>query len=333
MMNIDTRFMKRAIELARHGLGNTSPNPMVGAVIEHNGKIIGEGYHRRCGEGHAEVNAIASVKDKSLLTDSTIYVTLEPCSHYGKTPPCSKLIIDCGIPRVVVGSLDPFEKVSGRGVAMLREAGVEVVSGVLEDECRAINPVFMTAHTLHRPYVSLKWAQSMDGFIDRKRSYSESPTTFSSMLTATLTHRLRTLNDAIMVGSETVIADKPRLTSRLWQGSNPKRYAVDRRGRLNHESNYYSILGAEHGGDVKSYLSTLYKEGVTSLLVEGGSRLLQSFIDAGLWDYMRVETVHINLISGVLAPKVGCMPYSAQVIGDSVIYDYFNSKEEVVKIR
>ena len=151
MMEIDTRYMKRAIELARHaGLANTSPNPMVGAVIVRDGMIIGEGYHRRCGEGHAEVNAIASVSDPELLKDSTIYVTLEPCSHYGKTPPCSQLIIDKGLPRVVVGSLDPYEKVSGRGVKMLRDAGIEVTTGVLEEECRAVNPVFMTAHSLRR---------------------------------------------------------------------------------------------------------------------------------------------------------------------------------------
>lgn len=150
-MEIDTRYMKRAIELARHaGLANTSPNPMVGAVIVRDGMIIGEGYHRRCGEGHAEVNAIASVSDPELLKDSTIYVTLEPCSHYGKTPPCSQLIIDKGLPRVVVGSLDPYEKVSGRGVKMLRDAGIEVTTGVLEEECRAVNPVFMTAHSLRR---------------------------------------------------------------------------------------------------------------------------------------------------------------------------------------
>ena len=169
MIENDKIFMRRAIELARHGLGNVSPNPMVGAVIVNKGKIIGEGYHRRWGEAHAEVNAINSVSDKAQLTNSTIYITLEPCSHFGKTPPCAKLLIDSGIRKVAIGCLDPYKEVSGRGVAMLRNAGVEVITGILEDECLQLNKAFITAHTLQRPYITLKWAQSTDGFIDRKR--------------------------------------------------------------------------------------------------------------------------------------------------------------------
>ena len=205
-MIVEEKYMARCIELARGGEGNVAPNPMVGAVIVHNGKIIGEGFHRRCGEAHAEVNAIASVQDESLLSDSTIYVSLEPCSHYGKTPPCAELIIKKGIPRVVVGCLDPFPAVSGRGVSMLREAGVEVVIGVLEEEARALNSAFMRFLLQQRPYIYLKWAQSADGFMDIVRmDTSLSPVVFSSAETARRVHRLRSKVAAIMVGTQTAI--------------------------------------------------------------------------------------------------------------------------------
>ena len=192
-MNIEEKYMRRALELARHGLGNTSPNPMVGAVIvDNSGRIIGEGYHRRCGEGHAEVNAIASVADadRGALRDATMYVTLEPCSHYGKTPPCAKLIIDTGIPRVVVGAGDPFKEVAGRGIRMMREAGIEVAEGIMAAESRALNRRFMTAHEQQRPFVTLKWARSADGFMDSDRADGQ-PAKFSTPLTAMLVHRLR----------------------------------------------------------------------------------------------------------------------------------------------
>jgi diaminohydroxyphosphoribosylaminopyrimidine deaminase/5-amino-6-(5-phosphoribosylamino)uracil reductase len=312
-------FMRRAIELARHGLGTTSPNPMVGAVIAlPDGTIIGEGWHRRCGEGHAEVNAVASVADRSLLRDATIYVTLEPCSHYGKTPPCARLIIDCGIPRVVVGTLDPAPWVAGKGVAMLREAGVEVVTGVLEEECRAVNPVFMTAHTLGRPWVTLKWAQSLDGYIDRTRRPEEAPQRFSDAFTTMLVHRLRSLHDAIMVGSGTVITDNPSLTTRAWHGRNAMPVIADRRGRIALDSSRLAICkptdGAASATERKvihlsestpaEMLAHLKAEGITSLLVEGGAHLLQAFIDAGLYDYIQVETAPIALGSGVSAPTL-----------------------------
>lgn len=301
----DIKFMRRAIELARHGLGNTSPNPMVGAVIVHNGVIIGEGYHRRCGEGHAEVNAIASVKNREALTASTIYVTLEPCSHYGKTPPCSKLIIDTGIPKVVIGTLDPYEKVSGNGVKMLRNAGIDVTVGILEKECRDINPVFMTAHSKHRPYITLKWAQSSDGFIDRIRTVSEEPTKFSTPLTFTLSHRLRTLNDAIMVGKGTVITDNPILTPRKWDGRVPLRIVADRANSIPKDSHLLNdgnptiILGPASDGNIQSYMKQLYSKGITSVLVEGGAKLLQAFIDEGMWDIARVEIAPIILGSAL----------------------------------
>ena len=332
-MNIDQRFMMRAIQLARHGLGNTSPNPMVGAVIVHDGKIIGEGYHRRCGEGHAEVNAVASVADKSLLKDSTIYVTLEPCSHFGKTPPCSRLILDCGIPRVVVGSLDPNEKVSGRGIKMLREGGVEVVTGVLEHECRAINPVFMTAHTLRRPWVTLKWAQSADGYIDTRRSPDEPSAKFSTPVTKALTHRLRSLHDAIMAGSGTVKADNPALDVRDWAGRNPRRIIAGHRdsipsgSRILNEGDEPLILEGTPGKEaIEGYLTAMFAEGITSVLVEGGASLLQSFIDSGIWDMARVEVAPVRLAGGVKAPSLARIPDRHLTIGNNNIYYYSNNQ-------
>ncbi len=295
-MHYDEKYMRRALELARHGLGNTSPNPMVGAVIvDNNGRIIGEGYHRRCGEGHAEVNAVASVKDKNLLKDSTIYVTLEPCSHYGKTPPCAKLIIDSGIPRVVVGAGDPFKEVAGRGIRMLRDSGVEVVEGVLAEESYKLNRRFMTAHTSGRPFITLKWAQSSDGFMDSDRADGH-PAKFSTRLTSALMHRWRSLHDAILVGSGTVIAENPRLDCRLWPGKSPKPIILDRSKGINTAglkmsdpiilSDYSNLLNA---------VEMLYKKGITSVLVEGGSKVLQAFIDEKLWDLARIETAPFAL--------------------------------------
>lgn len=327
---IDRTFMRRAIELARHGRPYASPNPMVGAVIVHDGRIIGEGYHRRCGEGHAEVNAVASVADadRHLLPDSTIYVTLEPCSHYGKTPPCAKLLIDCGIKRVVIGSADPFARVSGRGIAMLREAGADVTVGVLEEECRAINPQFMTAHSLHRPWVTLKWAQSADGFIDRLRNPSEQPEKFSVPLTFTLSHRLRTLHDAIMVGRETVETDNPSLTPRRWEGRAPQRIVAARHKGLPeactllNDGNGVTIVGLSEGGTPAGYLEALYSRGITSVLVEGGAGLLQAFIDAGLWDMARVEISPKILGEGVPAPVIPGIPYDNTYVDGNAIFYY-----------
>ncbi len=330
-MNIDERFMYRAIQLAKNGRGNTSPNPMVGAVIVQDGIIIGEGYHRRCGEGHAEVNAVASVKNRSLLKDSTIYVTLEPCSHYGKTPPCAKLIIDSGIPRVVIGSRDPSEKVNGRGINMLREAGIEVVTGVLERECRELNPAFMTCHSLGRPLVTLKWAQSTDGYIDRNRTAEEPPTKFSTPVTGALSHRLRTLNDAIMVGSGTILYDRPSLTARLWPGRDPLRVAADRSGIIKPPTDSFTVFGRESDGSVTSYLKTLHDNGVTSILVEGGTRLLQSFIDSGMWDKARVEVAPIVLGDGVKAPRLSMRPAESLTIGNNHIYYYDNPDKQSLK--
>lgn len=287
-MKIDIQYMKRALQLARLGEGLVSPNPMVGAVIvAEDGRIIGEGYHHRYGGPHAEVCAVNSVKDtdRHLLKDSTIYVTLEPCSHYGKTPPCSKLIIDTGIPRVVVGSSDPFPEVSGRGIKMLRDSGVEVVENVLREECDALNVRFLTAHRLGRPWIQLKWAQSADGFmaaIDKDgRPY---PVQFSTPVSSVWMHRRRSMVDAIMVGKNTLEIDKPRLDCRHWPGHAPRR--------------------VEPRHDLENQMHELYKEGVTSLMVEGGPTLLQSFIDLGLYDDVRIEIAEKKLGAGLKAPNI-----------------------------
>ncbi len=304
-MTVDERYMRRALELAAHGMGHTSPNPMVGAVIvAADGRIIGEGYHRKCGEGHAEVNAIASVKEHHLLRDSTMYVTLEPCSHYGKTPPCAKLIIDTGIPRVVTGAGDPNPRVAGRGIAMLREAGVEVTEGVLAEESLRLNARFITAQTLRRPFVTLKWAMSADGFLDRERT-PEHPCAarFSTPLTSVLTHRLRSMHDAILVGAGTVLSDNPRLDTRLWAaGDAPVPVVIDGRGRVTEDAILFSgpkgkdaIVIRSHT-DIPGLLGELFsRHGITSVLVEGGESVLRSFIEAGLWDIARVETSPVRL--------------------------------------
>lgn len=298
-MEVNDIYMRRALQLARNGRLDASPNPMVGAVIVNSaGEIIGEGWHRKCGEGHAEVNAVASVADKSMLRDSTMYVTLEPCSHYGKTPPCAELIVNNGIPRVVIGSLDPFEKVSGRGVRRLREACVEVVTGVLEKECRELNRKFMTAHSQHRPYVTLKWAQSADGYIDGR---------ISTPLTAALVHRLRATNDVILIGSGTALADNPSLDTRLYAGKSPVKVILDRRGRVGSDMKLFAgnspAMVLSDYAALNDALSELYKNGITSVLVEGGAKVLQSFIDSGIWDEARVEIGTVCLSGKVKAPN------------------------------
>lgn len=314
----DNTYMRRALQLAKNGRFDASPNPMVGAVIVADGKIIGEGFHRRCGEPHAEVNAVNSVSKPDLLRRATIYVTLEPCAHYGKTPPCAQLLIDKEIPRIVVGCQDPFAKVSGRGISMLRDAGREVVVGVLEEECLALNRRFIRAHSARRPYVMLKWAQSADGFIGAiDKEGRPLPVSFSNPATAMTTHRLRAEFDAIMVGTGTVIADNPRLDTRLWPGSNPRPVTMDFHGRIPHEAailaNPQTIIYRE-GESPASILSDLYsRHGITSLLVEGGARLLQSFIDEDLFDEIRVETAPVRFEKGIPAPQLKNRPLPSAI--------------------
>ena len=287
-MTEDEKYMARCLQLARHGELTTAPNPMVGAVIVHEGRIIGEGWHRQYGGPHAEVNAIRSVRpeDQALLRESTIYVSLEPCSHWGKTPPCAELLVEKGLRRVVVGCLDPNEKVAGRGIRRLREAGAEVVVGVLERECWWLNRKFMTWHTLHRPWITLKWAESADGFIDRRRESRADgdPVHFSTPWTQTLVHRLRATHEAILVGRRTWELDQPSLTTRLWPGKSPKRFVLTK-------------------ADPSPALPS-----ITSLLVEGGAQTLQSFLDADLWDEVYIERSPIILGDGVAAPKIKIDP-------------------------
>ena len=276
--------MKRCVQLAKNGQQNAKPNPMVGAVIvSSDGRIIGEGYHVRCGEGHAEVNAFASVSadDERLLKEATLYVSLEPCSHYGKTPPCADLIIKKGVKRVVVGCIDEFAEVQGRGIRKLREAGIEVEVGVLEQECQKLNRRFFTYHREQRPYIILKWAQTANGFID---DHFE-PLQISSDFTKMLSHKLRAEEDAILVGRVTEERDHPQLTVREWQGPDPKRLVVDHAHPLNLES-----LHAHH---------------IQSLIVEGGKKTLESFLEQGLWDEIRVEkNMMLTVSDGTRAPKI-----------------------------
>lgn len=344
-MTVDARFMARAVELARGGIGNVSPNPMVGAVIVHDGRIIGEGYHRKYGGPHAEVNAIASVSDvnRPLLADSTIYVTLEPCSHYGKTPPCADLIVATGIPRVVVGCMDPFVKVSGRGVAKLRDAGIEVVTGILEDECRELNKVFMTAHTLGRPYVALKWAQSRDGFIGALKNGKKLPVRFSTPASSALVHAMRARHDAIMVGSGTAITDIPRLDVRLFCGNNPVKVVLDRTGKsfagcrnMTGKVLYFSSVAPQcdavewidcpKGTPLSAILAELYHRGITSVLVEGGATLLKSYIESGCWDEARVEVAPFDLASdgGATAPVIKSVPDRADEVDGNLVLSFRN---------
>lgn len=327
MIKVEEKYMARCMELAKGGKGYTSPNPMVGAVIVHEGRVIGEGFHRRCGEAHAEVNAIASVKDESLLRNSTIYVSLEPCSHYGKTPPCTELIIRKGIPRVVVGCVDPFPAVAGRGVRRLREAGIEVVTGVMEHEAQVLNKTFLTLYTKGRPYVILKWAQSADGFMDRKRSdVSEPAAVLSTPRTTRWVHKLRSEVAAILVGTQTALLDNPSLTVRHWYGRNPLRIALDRWLKI--PASYHLLDGSvptllftekEDGNTipnleyvridfgqsvVKQVLDELAARKIDSLLVEGGACLIHSFLTEGAWDEARVETSPVRLGEGVKAPSI-----------------------------
>lgn len=298
--------MRRALRLAALGCGRVSPNPMVGAVVTARGRVIGEGWHRAYGGPHAEVNAIASVRgdDRLLLPEATVYVTLEPCSHYGKTPPCAKLLCDTGVKRVVTGCADPNPLVGGRGIRMLREAGIEVTEGVLEQECRNINRRFITAQTLKRPYVQLKYAVSADDFMAAEPGGER--LMISDHLTSVWMHRERSKADAVFAGTATVVADNPRLDCRLWPGREPLRctFTNPRLPVDSHVMQGRHVLVAE-GEPLADFASRLFaEEGVSSLMVEGGAATLRSFIDAGLYDEIRIETSPIAAGKGLRAPDV-----------------------------
>jgi len=301
--------MRRCLQLATCGKGFVAPNPMVGAVIVHNNRIIGEGFHGKYGGPHAEVQAIASVKDEKLLKSSTLYVNLEPCSHYGKTPPCVDLIREKQIPRVVIGQEDPFPKVSGRGIKILRETGIEVIQGILEEECKELNKRFLTYTLQHRPYIILKWAQSADGFLDRHREENdgEVPVKFSNYFTQMLVHKTRAEESAIMVGTRTLRLDKPALNVRYWKGNDPERITLDSKQSLQQQ------------------IRLLYERKIQSLMVEGGAKLLQSFLNENLWDEIQIEVAAFPLNKGVAAPAPKGILQNVQKCENSVLFHYKNS--------
>ena len=322
-MTNDEKYMMRCIQLAQNGKLGAAPNPMVGAVVVCDGRIIGEGYHAKCGEAHAEVNAINSVKDESLLRRSTLYVSLEPCAHYGKTPPCAKLIVSKGIPKVVIGCQDPFSKVAGKGIEILKQAGCEVVVGVLEKACQDLNKAFFTVQLKHRPFITLKWAQSADGFMDVERNDGE-PVKLSSPLTQLISHKRRAEHQAIIVGTQTARLDNPSLNVRDWCGPQPLRIVIDKDLTLPRHLHLFdgsqptlvvtekneTIAGAMtlqvdfNQSILPQLMEELQRRNIQSLLVEGGSKLLQSFIDEGLWDEAYVEHCPQVLGHGILSPSL-----------------------------
>lgn len=317
----DERYMRRALELARLGLENAAPNPMVGAVIVLNDQIIGEGYHEQCGEGHAEVNAINQVVDKSLLKEATIFVTLEPCAHYGKTPPCADLLVKHRLKKVVIAQKDPFSKVAGKGIQRLIDAGIDVKVGVLEEEARALNKRFLTFHQKQRPYIILKWAQSKDGFIDIDRTTgSKGIHWITQPETQCLTHQWRAEERAILVGVNTVLTDNPSLTTRRFSGKNPIRLVLDPHQRLTGTEQVFSDESTTHvfvkknpkhpfhvelnPYSLDAFTTYCFESAITSVIIEGGKHTLQQFIEADLWDEARILQGVNSLDSGILAPTI-----------------------------
>jgi len=328
-MTIDEKYMCRCLQLARKGEGFVRPNPMVGAIIVHENRIIGEGYHRKFGEPHAEVNAINAVIDPSLLKESTLYVSLEPCTHYGKTPPCTEFIISKKIPRVVIATMDPNPMISGKGIQRMRNAGIEIKEGVLEKEAKELNRVFFVNQLCKRPYIILKWAQSSDGYIDIIRSSlaETPPVKISNEITETIVHKFRTQVQGIMVGTNTVIKDNPRLTVRKWFGENPIRIVIDRTCKIPSDAHIFNdeaktLVFTEYSDyhvkkeNVKpvvidfsenataQIIKHIYEENIGSVLIEGGNRLLTSFISENLWDEAYIEISSKELKNGIKAPHI-----------------------------
>lgn len=343
----DQIYMHRCQELALKGLGLTRTNPLVGCVIVHGDRIIGEGYHREFGGPHAEVIAIRSVKDQGLLPESTLYVNLEPCTHHGKTPPCSLLILQKGIRRIVISNRDPFPSVNGRGVAQLEQAGIEVLTGILEEEGSRLNRRFFGYHLKQRPYVTLKWARSTDGFIDLVREPDDPIGTnwITDEVSRTLVHKWRAEESAIMVGTNTIITDNPRLNIRRWGGDDPVRITIDRRGRLpghvhildgSQETIVFTGVPGKYSGQTRSIrvdpsygltdmLEELYSEKILSLFVEGGARMLQSFLDTGCWDEARVFTGKMKFSQGIPAPRMEAEADETYHFRDTILEIYRNT--------
>lgn len=337
-MHSDEHFMRRALELAELGRGHVAPNPLVGAVVVHNGIIIGEGYHERYGEAHAEVNAINAVSNPELLPESTIYVTLEPCAHHGKTPPCADLIVRKQLKRVVIASGDPFSEVNGKGIERMKNAGIEVTTFVLEQEAREMNRHFFTFHEQHRPYVFLKWAQSPDGFIDRSASQAGTITWISRPEVQPLVHQWRAEHSAILVGKNTILNDNPSLNVRLVSGKNPLRVVLDSRCELGENHTVFqdgaptlvlntvkneirgnTIFVQLNAMEPAEILNALYEREIQSVMIEGGAKTLQSFIDALCWDEACIITGQQNLIAGTPAPHLeGKHVSSRTVLGDQL---------------
>lgn len=335
-------YIRRCIELAQKAIGNTYPNPLVGSVIVHNDKIIGEGYHHKAGENHAEINAINSVEDKSLIPESTIYVSLEPCAHFGKTPPCALKIIELGFKKVVIGAMDSHDKVNGKGKKIIQDAGIEVVSGVLEKECIELNKRFFTYHERRRPFIILKWAESGDRFMDKDFK----PTQISNALTKQFVHQLRSNEHSILIGTMTALRDNPSLTTREIIGRNPIRILIDIDLKVPKDFNVYSneaetlVFNSVKEGDegnikfiktsrenfIANMLKTLHELHIQSIIVEGGSLVLQQFIDAGLWDEtIIIKNKNLVLENGTKAPRFSKTPIDTRDFRDNDIEFYKNS--------
>lgn len=350
LVKIHEKYMRRCIELGKKALGSSSPNPMVGSVITHKNKIIGEGFTSRYGGPHAEVNAINSVAHKSLLNEATLYVTLEPCAHYGKTPPCAELIIKSNLRKVVIGIQDPNTIVSGSGIKKLKEAGIEVLTGVLEDECRKHHKRFLTFQEKQRPYILLKWAETKDGFIapdNEKRKANPQPYWISNSYARQRVHQWRSEEQAILVGTNTVLADNPRLDVRFWEGTSPVRIIIDRTLKLPADLNIYDkstrtiILtqfedktkfqeGPEYGiidfekNMAEEICRILFEKNITSVLVEGGAETLATFLNSGLWDEARIIIGDAAFGSGTKAPYLEGKMMSTEIIGSNTIKRFLN---------
>lgn len=336
----DSLYMRRALELAENARGSASPNPMVGCVIVHEDKIIGEGYTSAYGGPHAEVNAVRSVADESLLANSTVYVTLEPCSHYGKTPPCADMLISKQVKRVVIACKDPFEKVAGRGIEKLENAGVEVSLGELEKEAWEHNRRFFTSITHKRPYIILKWAQTADGFIARSNYDSK---WISNAHSRQLVHKWRAEEDAILVGKHTAVYDTPSLTVREWEGKNPVRVLLDSKLEVSEDTSLFNadastlifntIKDEKEGHlewvkvdtkNITAVLQSLQERKIQSVIVEGGTHVLNAFIGENLWDEARVFTSKTEFKEGIPAPKLDEVPISKEIILDDTLTTYRN---------
>ena len=334
-------YIKRCIELAQKATGKTYPNPLVGAVIVHNGKIIGEGFHQKAGEPHAEINAINSVKKPELLPESTIYVSLEPCAHFGKTPPCSFKLREIGFKKVVIGAMDSHDKVNGKGKKILMDAGIETLSGILENKCRELNKRFFTFHEKKRPFIILKWAESNDGFIDKNFQ----PTKISNELASQLVHQIRSEEHAILVGTQTALIDNPSLTTRLVEGRNPVRILIDFDLKVPQNFKIYNdeaptlVFNQEKEADegnikfikiskenfLEELMQKLFENQIQSVLVEGGSRTLQTFINANLWDEtIIIKNENLILENGTKAPNFEGNLTEEKIFRDNKISFYRN---------